>query len=145
MNFNLKLKMICVYNQSSSMSSFKQSDPLRRKMLFMWPYHTAGKKIPAGSIGCFKPEGRTGTVDVLNERMSKLEKDINILKKDNSEQKTKIEAYEAQLKNLNDKNELLESIYREKTAIEFNNDVVQLVHALLHAKILELQRANVQF
>lgn len=100
--------------------------------------HSRKKKVPAGSIGCFKPEGRVGTVDISNERMSKLEKDIRILKKDNSEQKTKIETYEAQLKNLNDKNELLESIYREKTAIEFNNDVVQLVHALLHAKILEL-------
>lgn len=60
------------------------------------------------------------------------------MKKDNSERKIKIEAYEAQLKDLSDRNELLESLNREKTAIEFNNDVVQQVHALLHAKILEL-------
>jgi len=89
------------------------------------------EEIPFGSVGCFVPEGRSGTIEILMEK-------IDGLIADNVKIEAKNAEFEAQIQSLTKKFEINDALNQRKLAAEFDNDLVQLVYGLCHAKILAM-------
>ncbi|TEB18756.1 hypothetical protein C9890_0330 [Perkinsus sp. BL_2016] len=101
---------------------------------------SSNEEIPEGSVRCFIAQGRQSTLELVIQRVEKIDRElkgqIQELQGQNQELHGQIQELQGKNQELQGKNQELKDINEKMLVCQLTNDMVQLVYGVGHAKMM---------